>query len=199
MEQTLILHPMTAESRNEYIQKTVNKEHKNLLGFIRKRVWSEADAEDILQDVFYQFVSVMQLDIIEQAASWLFKVASNKIIDWYRKRKPVSLDEINASFAINDEDTYPPLQLEDILFDPVESPDEHYLRSTIWPLLSEALDELPAEQHEVFILHELEDKSFKEIAEITGVPVNTLISRKRYAILYLREHLQELYDEYLQD
>jgi RNA polymerase sigma factor (sigma-70 family) len=190
---------MTSEMKNDSIQKTINKERNQLLSFIRRRVASDADAEDILQDVFYQFVNAMQLDTIDRAASWLFKVAGNKIIDWYRKRKPLSLDEMNASFVDNDEDFYAPLQLEDILFDLTEDPDTLYLRSTVWPLLSEALDELPDEQSEVFVMHELEDRSFKEIADITGVSVNTLISRKHYALLYLRERLKDLYDEFFQE
>jgi RNA polymerase sigma factor (sigma-70 family) len=144
--------------------------------------------------VFYQFVSIMQLDNIEKAASWLFRVAGNRITDWYRKRKPVSLDSLKK--ASEYDDSFVPLVLEDILFDPDEDPEKLYIRSSVWPLLSDALQELGPEQREVFIMHELDDLSFKEIAEITGVPLNTLISRKHYAILFLREKLQDLYDEF---
>ncbi len=189
---------MTTEAKNEAIQKTIDGERNRLLNFIRRRVKSDEDAEDILQDVFYQFVHVMQFDFIEKTASWLFKVAGNKITDWYRKHKPVSLDKAGISVNIYDDDNMVPLKLEDILFDPVEDPDELYLRSTFWPLLTEALDELPPEQREVFVLHELEDISFKEISKMIGVPLNTLLSRKRYAILFLREKLQDLYDEFFQ-
>lgn len=182
---------MTTESRDESIRQTVRKERRRLLDFIRRRVASEADAEDILQDVFYQFVTAMQLEPIERAASWLFQVAGNKIVDWYRKRKYVSLD---ISPNCDDEAQAPRL---DILFGSSESPETVYLRSTVWSQLADALDDLPPEQREVFIMHELEDKSFREISGITGVPVNTLLSRKRYAVLYLRERLRKVYDELL--
>lgn len=198
MEQTIAIENMIVNNINESIQSTVRKERKKLFGFIRSRVGNEADAEDILQDVFYRFVSTMQSDPIESITSWLFKVARNRIIDWYRRSKSVSFDEMIAFDIENDEATYLPLLLDDVLFDPVENPDELYFRSTIWPLLSEALDELPDEQSEVFIMNELEGKSFKEIEEITGEPVNTLISRKHYAILHLRDRLEDLYEEFFQ-
>jgi RNA polymerase sigma factor (sigma-70 family) len=197
MEQTFSIYPDAVEIRNDSIQNTVRKERGKLLKFIRNRVANDEDAEDILQDVFYQFVNVMQIDNIEKAASWLFKVAGNKITDWYRKNKPISLDRLNG-FGIDDENLIP-LNLEDILYDPIEDPDMLYLRSTVWPMLSDALNDLPDEQREVFIMHELEDKSFKEISELTGVPVNTLLSRKRYAILFLREKLEDLYEEFFND
>jgi len=194
LEQTAHIVPLSAEDRNKSILKTIRKERNRLRNYIRKRVSSSEDADDILQDVFYQFVSIMQLDNIEKAASWLFRVAANRITDSYRKRKPVSLDLLkNAS---GDDDPFVPLVLEELLFDPEEDPERLYLRSSVWPLLSDALQELSAEQREVFVMHELDDLSFKEIAEITGVPLNTLISRKRYAILFLRERLQDLYNEF---
>jgi len=199
MEQTLTIFPMSAQARNDSIQRTVHKERKKLLSFIRMKVSSDEDAEDILQDVFYQFVNTMQVGVIDKAASWLFRVANNRIIDWYRKNRPETFNKLIVQPAPETEDTDSPIQLEDILFDPTENPDTLYLRSTVWSLLSEALDEMPEEQSEVFVMHELDDKSFKEIAEITGVPVNTLISRKRYAILYLREKLQELYNEFFNE
>ncbi len=187
---------MTTEAQNESIRRTVRKERRRLLDFIRRRVASEADAEDILQDVFYQFVTAMQLEPIERAASWLFQVAGNRIIDWYRRRKYVSLD-VSAGGDTDNNEVLPP-RLE-VLFDKSESPDTVYLRSTVWSQLADALDDLPPEQREVFILHELEDKSFREIAAITGVPVNTLLSRKRYAVLYLRGRLREVYDDLLRE
>ena len=167
----------------------VRSERKRLLDFIRKRVRNQSDAEDILQDVFYQLVTSYSVtEPIEKMTAWLFTVARNKIIDWYRKRRPDSL-------PASKEDPSAPLNLEEILFDPKQNPDQVYARSLVWTELSEALDELPDEQREVFVMHELEGRSFKEIVEITGEPLNTLLSRKRYAVLFLREQLQDLYSE----
>ena len=167
----------------------MKKERKRLGDFIKRRVGNVADAEDILQDVFYQLVTSYSVtEPIEQLTSWLFTVARNKIIDWYRKKRPEPL-------PISAENPDEPLNLADILYDPKQNPDEVYARSLVWTELSDALDELPEEQRFVFVMHELQGKSFKEIAEVTGEPVNTLLSRKRYAVLFLRERLQELYDE----
>lgn len=180
----------TVGHRNASIQETVGKERKRLFDFIRRRVRNEADAEDILQDVLYQLVASYSVtEPIEKLTSWLFTVARNRIIDWYRKRRPESL-------PANDENPALPLNLEEILFDPNENPDQVYARSLVWTELAEALDDLPEEQRTVFVMHELEGKSFKEIAEITGEPLSTLLSRKRYAVLSLREALQELYNEF---
>jgi len=165
-------------------------ERKRLFDFIRRRVRTEADAEDILADVFYQLVeSYSVTEPIEKMTSWLLTVARNKIIDWYRKRKPEPFRQRANENAL-------PLNLEDILFDPGQNPDVLYARSLVWTELADALEDLPDEQRDVFVMHELEGKSFKEIAELTGEPVNTLLSRKRYAVLYLREALQELYDDF---
>lgn len=196
MEHTLTIQPMSIEAQNESIRQTVRKERKRLLDFIRRRVGNDADAEDILQDVFYQFVAAMQLEPIERAASWLFRVAGSRVIDWYRKRKHISLELLNTR---SDGDEEVLNRLEDAMFNDMDMPDAVYLRSTVWPLLAEALDNLPAEQREVFILHELEGKSFKEIAEVTGASVNTLLSRKRYAVLFLRKQLQGLYDDFFSE
>ena len=164
-------------------------DRKRLFDFIRRRVRTEADAEDILADVFYQLVvSYSVTEPIEKMTSWLLTVARNKIIDWYRKRKPESYRQWEDESAL-------PLNLEDILYDPGQNPEVLYERSLLWTELADALEDLPDEQRDVFIMHELEGKGFKEIAEITGEPVNTLLSRKRYAILCLREALQELYDD----
>ena len=179
---------ITKETASE-LDRAMRSERKRLLDFIRRRVRNQSDAEDILQDVFYQLVTSYSVtEPIERLTSWLFTVARNKIIDWYRKRRPESLPA-----EAGDPDS--PLNLEEILFDPKQTPDEVYARSLVWTELADALDELPEEQKQVFVLHELEGKSFKEIAEITGEPINTLLSRKRYAVLYLREELQELYSE----
>lgn len=176
--------------RNATIERAVGEQRKRLLEFIRHRVRTEEDAEDILQDVFYQLASSYSVtEPIEKITAWLFTVARNRIIDWYRKKRPTLLprDEENPDV---------PLNLEDILYDPRQNPDRVYARSLIWTELADALDELPEAQREVFVLHELEGRSFKEIVELTGEPLNTLLSRKRYAVLHLRERLQELYDEF---
>lgn len=177
------------DHRHETIEQTYLTERRRLLKFIRQRVRREQDAEDILQDVFYQLIAGCSVtEPIEKLTSWLFTVARNKIIDWYRKRRqeplPANKDDPSAS-----------LSLEEILFDPQQNSNQVYMRSLIWEELAEALDQLPDEQREVFVMHELEGKSFKEIAELTGEPVNTLLSRKRYAVLFLRERLYELYEE----
>lgn len=175
-------------TRDASIREAVRSERTRLFDFIRQRVRTEEDAEDILQDVFYQLVTSYSVtEPIEKLTSWLFTVARNKIIDWYRKRKPERLPA-----DMNDV----PLQLEQVLFDPTQDPEQLYARSLVWTELAEVLDELPEAQKEVFVMHELEGKSFKEIAEVTGEPLNTLLSRKRYAVLYLRERLQDLYDEF---
>ncbi len=170
--------------------KAFRSERKRLFDFIRRRVRTEEDAEDILADVFYQLISSYSVtEPIEKMTSWLFTVARNKIIDWYRKKRPESLPRSESDPSL-------PLNLEDILYDPTQNPDQVYARSLVWTELADALDELPEEQKLVFVMHELEGKSFKEIAEITGEPINTLLSRKRYAVLFLREKLKELYDEF---
>lgn len=166
------------------------KERKRLLEFIRQRVRTEEDAEDILSDVFYQLISTSSVaEPIEKMTSWLFTVARNRIIDWYRKKRP---EPLRTQF----DDESMPLNLEDILFDPTQDPDRVYAQSLIWTELADALEELPKEQRDVFVMHELQGKSFREIAEITGERQNTLLSRKRYAVLYLRERLKELYREF---
>lgn len=178
---------------NSFLKEVIERESPRLLGFIKRRVAVESDAEDILQDVFYQFTRAMRDDPIEKTASWLFRAASNKIIDWYRKIKPVSLDRMNESvFDDSENNSY---RLEDSSFEDTQSADIQYHRQEFWPMLEELLNNLPEKQREVFIMHELEGKSFKEISEITGTGINTLLSRKRYAELYLREELKELYDE----
>jgi RNA polymerase sigma factor (sigma-70 family) len=180
-----------ALAMNAVLEQAARRERPKLLNFIRRRVKTDEDAEDILQDVFYRLVTSYSVtEPIEELTSWLFRAARNRIIDWYRKRKADPFSTLDLEESL-------PVRLEEILFDPEVDPDTLFARSRVWTELSDALDELPDRQREVFVLHELEGKSFKEIAEITGEPVNTLLSRKRYAILTLRERLQDLYDEFL--
>ena len=184
------IEALTSIERDATAEQAVRNERKRLFDFIRRRVRTEEDAEDILQDVFYQLVASYSVtEPIEKMTSWLFTVARNKIIDWYRRRRPAG---VNPEFEQSGE----PLNLEDILYDPTQNPDQVYARSMVWTDLADALDDLPEEQREVFVMHELEGRSFKEIADITGQPINTLLSRKRYAVLRLRENLKELYDEF---
>lgn len=192
---TFHIDAQVAETQNRQIQETVKRERRRLLAFIRQRVPRPDDAEDILQDVFYEFTEMARLmKPVEQIASWLFTVARNKITDRYRKKKPLLLEDVFVfRTGEGDDDGY---LLDDLLpAADVRSADAEMMRDTIMEALTDALQELPIEQREVFIWHELEDKNFKEIAVMTGVPVNTLLSRKRYAVLHLRDKLKELYGE----
>ncbi len=174
-------------------EQTFLKEKDRLLGFIRNRVSNLEEAEDILQDVFYQFIAGYEtIDSLDRVTSWLFSVARNKIIDRYRKNaaRPKQSDlEIHSG-----SEDGAPLTLQEILPDLGNTPEDVLLREVIWDAIMEALDELPPEQREIFILNEIEEQSFREIAEKTKVSINTLLSRKRYAILSLRKKLQRLYD-----
>ncbi len=181
---------MNTTEQNKQIQQTVSGERQRLLGFIRQRVPSLHDAEDVLQEVFYELVEMYRLTKpLDQTVAWMFTVARNKINDFYRKKKVDALEELTRSS--NDEDEK--LSLFDIL--PDGSNQDPMMQETILEALSEALSELPPHQRLVFELHELEDKSFKEISEITGVKINSLISEKRQAILYLRDKLRYLYED----
>lgn len=171
------------------ISSVINQFGKRLLSFIRQRVNNEADAEDVLQDVWYQLTTTVDTEPIEQVGSWLFTVARNKITDRYRKKKAESLDSLLGT------DEEGEVNFEAILLDDSKNPENAYLQSLFWQTLEEALQELPEEQKNVFTWNELYDIPFKEIAERTGENVNTLISRKRYAVLHLRKRLQTLYNE----
>lgn len=176
------------------LEEAVRTQQSRLREFIRRRVRNEADVEDILQDVFYQLLaSASVTEPIEKLTSWLLTVARNRIIDWYRRKKTTSLQ----SAAPGTEEG--PVTLEEILFDPAQNVDELFARSVVWEELSAALEDLPEQQREVFVMHELEGRSFREISEVTGESINTLLSRKRYAVLYLRERLRELYQEFESD
>jgi RNA polymerase sigma factor (sigma-70 family) len=174
-------------------EQTFLKEKDRLLGFIRNRVSNLEEAEDILQDVFYQFVAGYEtIESLDRVTSWLFSVARNKIIDRYRRdaSRPKQSDlEVHSG-----SEDGAPLTLQEILPDLGNTPEDVLLREAIWEAIMEALDELPQEQRQIFILNELEERSFREIAEETGVSINTLLSRKRYAIISLRKKLQRLYD-----
>ena len=197
MENTATISVVMTDEQNQSIGQVVQKEQKRLLDFIRKRVPSEEDAEDILQDVFYQLTESYRLmKPIEQVSAWLFTVARNKIIDMFRKKKPDNF----SSLTFNDQgsdDEGDSFSIADFLPDASESPEAAYLRKVILNTLDESLKELPQEQRDVFVMQEMEQMSFKQIAELTGEPVNTLISRKRYAVLHLRERLKEVYNELL--
>jgi RNA polymerase sigma factor (sigma-70 family) len=192
MKETLtIAAPGMTADRKRNITQVITDYSKRLMGFIRKRVNNEADAEDILQDVFYQFVGNTQP--IEQMTAWLFTVARNKIIDRQRKKKPEALEDLFGE----EEGEEGGLNWTEFLFDASDNPEKDYLRTLFWEELNNALNELPEEQKQVFILNELEGVPFKEIAERTGETVNTLLSRKRYAVLHLRNRLSVLKDELL--
>jgi len=172
------------------IHEVIRNYESRLQGFIRRRVRTIEDADDILQDVYFQLADADRLlKPIDQMAAWLFTVARNKITDLYRKKKTESLPEYNE-----DDDVFGP-ELSGLMFDKGNNPETEYLKSLVWTELDKALEELPEEQRLVFELTEMKGLSFREISERTGVSVNTLLSRKRYAVLYLRVSLQELYDE----
>jgi RNA polymerase sigma factor (sigma-70 family) len=175
-------------------ENTFLNEKDKLLGFIRSRVSSVEEAEDILQDVFFQFVSGFEtIESLDRVTSWLYSVARNKIIDRYRRdaSRPQRTD---FEWITGKEDDVP-LTLQDILPDLDNTPESTLLREAIWDEITDALAELPADQREIFIQNEMEEKSFREIADETGVSINTLLSRKRYAILALRKRLQRFYDD----
>jgi RNA polymerase sigma factor (sigma-70 family) len=179
--------------RDQRISEVVKREQSRLRNFIRRRVPDPRDADDILQDVFYKLVEANRLLMpIEHVTGWLFRVARNRITDLFRKKKP----ETFSDAAVEDE-AGEALQLEDLLPSPNAGPEAHYVRNVLLDELELALDELPDEQREVFVAHELEGRSFREMAAETGVSVNTLLSRKRYAVLHLRGRLQSIYDEFM--
>ena len=193
MDDSFTITPGMPASAGKNINGLIGRFGKQLLGFIRRRVSSQADAEDILQDVWYQLTTAVDTEPIEQMSGWLFKVARNKIIDRYRKKQPDSLDLLlETGESANGPD------LAAILLDKGDDPETANLRSLFWKALYEALDELPEEQRTVFVWNELDGLSFKEIAERTGEKVNTLLSRKRYAVLHLRERLLHLYQEIIE-
>ena len=183
------MNDLTIIEQDQLISQAMERDEPRLRSFIRKRVADSGEAEDILQDVFYELIEAYRLmKPIEQVTAWLFRVARNRMIDLFRRKKPGSLNE--PAFSEEDDgDT-----LEDLLPSPDEGPEAAYARNLLLEALDEALEELPAEQREVFVAHELLGRSFKEISVETGISVNTLLSRKRYAILHLRGTLETIYE-----
>jgi RNA polymerase sigma factor (sigma-70 family) len=190
MDEALSVDAMTTE-QDRRIAEAIGSEQSRLRNFIRRRVPDASDAEDILQDVFYELIEANRLmKPIERVGAWLFRVARNRITDLFRKKKIAGLEP--AEVAGSDE----PLLLEDLLPSPDAGPDAEYARGVLLEELAEAIDELPEEQREVFIAHEVDGVSFKQLSAQTGLSVNTLLSRKHYAVLHLRRRLQAIYDEF---
>jgi RNA polymerase sigma factor (sigma-70 family) len=191
--QAIVIEKDMVREQDRQISETVERERLRLRNFVRGRVADPNDVEDILQDVFFEFVEAYRLmKPIEQAGAWLFRVARNRIIDRFRKKRPALLQDLRGA-----SDDGEMLSLEELLPSPDAGPEAAYARGVLLEELEAALEELPDEQREVFIAHEIEGKSFKELSAETGVSVNTLLSRKRYAVLHLREQLQSAYEEFM--
>ncbi len=192
MKPALSMDLMTAE-QDERISEAIERERPRLRNFIRRQIPNQDDADDVLQDVFYELVEAYRLmKPIEQVGAWLFRVARNRITDRFRKRTTEALRQEQMTVPEDGE----LLMLEDLLPSADAGPEAAYARTVLLEALEDALEELPREQREVFIAHEIEGRSFKEIAAQTGVSVNTLLSRKHYAVTHLRERLREIYDEF---
>jgi RNA polymerase sigma factor (sigma-70 family) len=190
METTLTFTPSMTE-QNERIAETITRERGRLKSFIRRRVPDVDEAEDIVQDVFFEFVEAYRLPAsIEQAGAWLFRVARNRIIDRFRKKREEPIPHLP------DEADGEEHWLDTVLPDSGAGPEAEYARGVLLEEILAALEELPEEQREVFIAQELDGRSFKELAAENGVSVNTLLARKRYAVLHLRKRLQAIYDDF---
>src|SRR6202163_1764883 len=182
---------MMAE-QDQRISEAIDRDTTRLRNFIRRRVADPSDAEDILQEVFYELVETYRLmKPIEQVGAWLFRVARNRITDLFRKRKP----EASTNDPVAEEDGEF-LTLEDLLPSRDAGPEAAYARTVLLAELEDALEELPDEQREVFLANEIEGRSFKDLAAETGLSVNTLLSRKHYAVIHLRERLRAVHDEF---
>lgn len=177
--------------KNQNILQTVNRYGKQLLGFIRGKVATDEDAEDVLQDVWYQLSSMGEIDAIESISGWLYRVAKNKITDRFRKKKSDSLEDFMFESADGE------VHFKEILLADAQTPEEAYFKKLFWDELMEALNELPEKQRSVFIQNELEDISLQEIADKTGENIKTIISRKGYAVKHLRERLHTLYQDFI--
>jgi RNA polymerase sigma factor (sigma-70 family) len=194
MSESLRIVGMTRQDQR--ISAAVEREQARLRNFIRRRVADEGDVEDILQEVFYELVQAYRLmKPVEQVGAWMFRVARNRIADLFRKRRPGTA---RSEPLAAEEDGESP-RLEDLLPSPDAGPEAAYARGVLLEELEAALAELPEEQREVFVAHELEGRSFKELATETGLSVNTLLSRKRYAVLHLRRRLRTIYDEFVKE
>jgi RNA polymerase sigma factor (sigma-70 family) len=182
----------TMARQDQQISEAIERERPRLRNFIRKRVADQSDAEDILQEVFYELVEAYRMmKPVEQVTAWLFRVARNRITDLFRSRKR----QVSTEPVVRTEDGEE-FQWEDVLPSPDAGPEAVYARAVLLEEMDDALDELPEEQREVFIAHEFLGYSFKEISEQTGVSVNTLLSRKHYAVVHLRQRLQAIYDDF---
>jgi RNA polymerase sigma factor (sigma-70 family) len=185
-----------ALEQDQRISEVVKREQSRLRNFIRRRVPDPRDAEDILQDVFYELVEANRLLMpIDHVTGWLFRVARNRITDLFRKKRPENFSDTPLARGDGADDNEL-LQFEDLLPSPDAGPEAVYFRNVLLDELELAVEELPEEQRKVFVAHELEGRSFKQMAAETGVSVNTLLSRKRYAVLHLRDRLQSIYDEF---
>jgi RNA polymerase sigma factor (sigma-70 family) len=181
--------------QDQRISQAIDRDRPRLRNFIRKRVADPRDAEDILQDVFYELVEANRLLMpIEHVTAWLFRVARNRITDLFRKKKP---ENFSAVAAVDEDGEV--ARIEDLLPSPDAGPEAEYVRQVLLEEIELALDELPEEQREVFVAHEIDGRSFAEMAAEAGVSVNTLLSRKRYAVLHLRERLRSIYEEFLKE
>jgi RNA polymerase sigma factor (sigma-70 family) len=180
-----------SDKPKQNIVQAVKDYGRKLFGFIRGRVNTDEDAEDILQDVWYQFSNTAATQTIEQVSGWLFAVARNKITDRYRKKQPELIDDL----SYEDEDGE--LHFTDILLTDINNPETEHIKNIFWEELFTALDELPENQRTVFVQNELEDKTLQQIADESGENLKTIISRKRYAVLHLRKRLQHLYNDLL--
>jgi len=191
MNQLASIASMSDQDRR--ISEVIAEQRSRLRNFIRRRVRDEADVEDLLQEVFYELVEANRLLMpIEYVTGWLFRVARNRITDLFRKKRPETFGDADAT----DEDGER-MRFEDLLPSPDAGPEAAYARHLLVEELETALAELPAEQRDVFVAHEFEGRSFKELSAESGVSVNTLLSRKRYAVLHLRERLQSVYEEFM--
>jgi RNA polymerase sigma factor (sigma-70 family) len=195
MEEVLSADGITTD-QNRRISETITREQARLRQFIRNRVADDGDAEDIFQEVFYELIDAYRLmKPVEQVGAWLFRVARNRIIDLFRKRRPAVLGN-DSVLASEDGETRP---WEELLPSPDAGPEAAYARGVLLEELDAALEDLPEEQRDIFVAHEIDGRSFKELSEETGVSMNTLLSRKRYAVLHLRRRLQAIYQEFVKN
>lgn len=184
-----ISRTLPMSKNDQLLTDTVLSERARLRNFIRKRVADAGDAEDILQEVFYEATAALRMpEPVEQITAWMYRVALNRITDLFRRKKPLLLEDLSSG----DDDE---LALDELLPSTSTDPEQMYARSVMLEALYAALDDLPAEQREVFLAHEIDGRNFREIAKSSGIPINTLLSRKRYAVAFLRERLQLIYRE----